>query len=36
MYIGDQPKAGLFATAMAATRGKRFALLKDLNEFRKL
>ncbi len=36
MYIGDQPKAGLVATAMEATRGKRWTLLRDLNEFRKL
>jgi len=36
MYVGDQPKAGLVATAMDATRGKRWTLLRDLNEFRKL
>jgi electron transfer flavoprotein-quinone oxidoreductase len=36
MYIGEQPKAGLFGTAKAGTRGKRFTLLKDLNEFRRL
>lgn len=36
MYIGEDPKAGLYATAMNATRGKRWTMLRDLNEFRKL